>query len=334
MWMDQMIWILLCLTLVVWCLVVVVRAVRGPKRLAGGAVCGGCGYAVTHPVPEKCSECGVDLLEVGVVTIRQASRRPRMIAALAAWTLVASLVGLAAGSYVAATMRATRARAARQAAILNRTTTTSQVLGYRLGADPRVTGSDRTLGITVDTSVTTGSQGNVAAGSHASFTFEDDLGPPAKIVLDLQSGQVSYEPSKGPPSKADVVDPKDVAALLSSMSLAWKPGEVELHAGALGSALENLKASGGANFRLERSYLGAGLRQPMLRSTRSAMSSSSGVAGGTQPLIGMSEVAQFGIPAGLLLSGWVAIPLRMRSVRRRELEHAAGARAADAAAND
>lgn len=66
---------------------------RGRAWPSGGAAgCGRCGYELSAPLPMRCPECGVSVVEAGVVTRRMvmAQRMPWGVAVLA-WMLLAAL---------------------------------------------------------------------------------------------------------------------------------------------------------------------------------------------------------------------------------------------------
>lgn len=305
---------------------VVIRALAGPRKLTGDALCGSCRYPVTHPVPEACPECGKDLLKVGIVTPGQGVKRPGMLAALVAWAAISVIVGWPAGSYAADRLMRAQAQAARAAARATRTFTQNSVLGYRAAVDPRAP-SATPFTIYLDESSSTGSGGAPASRSIRILVLgnsaprgavPENREAEAAITADLVTGTVTYRGTDGKEQTSAGADAAKIEALLRTTSIPWPDGAAAAHAAALKLFIDTAGDRPGPA-RLEPAYAIANLRTPACVHTQSSSSTMSGA--GPVQVIARAQlllVSQLGIPAALLVIGLIVIPMRMRSVRRRE----------------
>lgn len=324
--------IVVSVLLLVLCGRTIVLALRGPRGLEKQALCGWCSYPVTHPIPEACPECGKDPLRVGVVTPRQSIRRPSVFWTLACWTILAVLIGLIAGTYGANRMRQARAIAARTAAMANRVTTQSTTLSYRLNADPASLTGRRAFSAQVEHASETNGQ-NVVTARNATITFGSAQGASATIEVDLLTGHMTCLHADRKTTESSTIDAEQIAATLVSLGPDITEAEAKVHAGAIKAALESAGPSGGqaggpsnaqtarssTMLRLEPAYSGLGLKPPICFGTGTSMNTGTRPPpAGKPPLIDPIMAVQFGTPIAMVLIGWVAIPLRMASVRRRE----------------
>lgn len=100
---------ILVLTEVIRTLVV---SLTRPRRYKPHPACEQCGYSVTGLTGLQCPECGGDLRTVGIITPRmEARRRGGTFSAIAAWTVLAGLIGLILGNMVFMTVGIRAARA-------------------------------------------------------------------------------------------------------------------------------------------------------------------------------------------------------------------------------
>jgi len=89
------------LLVVIWCIRAMVRAAGGTYYTGSGPRCGNCGYGLSGLAvkgPERCPECGLELMAAGITTPRtRGAGRPGMGTAIAGLFVLSCLVALYAG---------------------------------------------------------------------------------------------------------------------------------------------------------------------------------------------------------------------------------------------
>lgn len=88
--------------IVVLCVSVIWRTIKAPRRCAPEPACEKCRYPVAGLAALTCPECGTDLRQTGIITRpMEMRRRGSIVGAIAAWTVVLTLVSYIVGSVVA-----------------------------------------------------------------------------------------------------------------------------------------------------------------------------------------------------------------------------------------